>query len=1541
MQKYDLFLNWQNKFCQHTEKTYLCTIKKTINTMAKILGLDLGTNSIGWAVIDNEKKKIVASNSRIIPMDAGRMGDFETGNTISQTADRTKARGARRLYERFYLRRQRLLRVLKIIGYLPEHYASTLDRYGNLPKGTEPKLAWREGKEGKPEFLFKSSFNEMVADFRREEHDGKIPYDWTIYYLRHKGLSAPLSKEELAWVLMQFNQKRGYYQLRGKTDEEDSSSTEKGEEKEYHELLVVKVENTGEKDKKGRIKYNILFENGWLWKRTSFLAPDWEGKKRPIIATFKLDKDGKRKEEQPSSFSSPDSNSWGLRKIKTQRDIDQTSMTVGDYIYHILLHTPEQKIIGEAVRTIDRSYYHDELVTLLRKQTEFHPELTDRTLYQQCTEELYSSNEAYRNSIAGRDLIYLLVDDILFYQRPLKSKKDLITDCPYECYEYLDHNTNTTKNIHIKCIAKSHPLFQEFRLWQFLSNLRIYKNDQDITTQLLPDDEAYADLYDYLSTIKEVDETTLLRHFNIEKKKLSRYRWNNVRDKKYPMGETHAILLSGLKKAGINPNFLTSANEEILWHILYSIDDPKQYKEALHTFARKQGLDKEQRDAFVQSFLRLTIYKDKAYGAYSAKATKRLLKVMRRGRYWSADAIDEKTKQHIEHMISGEVDNVLTVRAREALSFISSINQCQGLAPWQACYLVYGRHSEAADTQRWKSPEDINRYLEKFRHHSLNNPVVEQVVTESLRIVRDIWLQYGRPDEIHIELGRELKKTAAERERMSKDIAEGEATNQRIRLLLSELKNPDFEVANVRPNSPSQQELLKIYEEGVFGLPKDMIFEDDNEQKEIESIRLRFSATKNQPTHAEVLRYKLWLDQKYRSPYTGRIIPLGKLFTTAYQIEHIIPQSRWFDDSLSNKVICESEVNKLKDRLLGHEFIVQHHGEVVPLSLNGQVEILSVDEYEKLVKETFASNRRKREKLMLDDIPESFTSRQMNDSRYISRLMMHLLSNIVRTEDEEKHIEDAVTSKNVIALNGKITDRLKHDWGVNDTWNRIILPRFERLNQITSTASYTALTAEGHTIPQVPLELRQGFSKKRIDHRHHAMDAIVIACCTRDHVNLLNNESAKSSIRYDLNHKLRRIDTYPGNDGQQHETFREFIAPWPTFAADLYDTLQNMVVSFKQNLRVINKTSNRYFIFQNGRRTLVKQEKGDSWAIRKPMHKETVFGEVNLQLKRPVKLKEAIQNPSAIVDREVREKIKEKLSLHYSEKDLLTYFEKNADTWPEVKNGKVEVYYHTMEDLDANGQPKARYFATRKALIDIVGGCATIVDAEKAIKSITDSGIQSILRAHLAAEGGDPVEAFSADGLERMNQNIRQLNGGHFHQPIKRVRKYEQSAKKRSISDKGQKATKFFEAADGTNLFYVIFTDAKGKRGYVTPPLIDIIYLQKLYEKQWKQHITELESVPSDATILYILSPGDLIYVPAGDEQLVIDTLDRSRIYKVVSCDDVYISCVPQSSAQPILNKVEYESQNKMKTTLDKQQMIREFCIPLQVDRLGNIIKIG
>ena len=1491
--------------------------------MAKILGLDLGTNSIGWAVIDNETNKIDAAGSRIIPMDAGRLGDFEKGNSVSFTADRTQYRGMRRLHERFLLRRERLLRLLKIMDFLPEHFASQLSRYGKLPENKELKLAWREGKDGKPEFIFKAAFEEMIADFQNSGIDKKVPYDWTVYYLRKKALTQPIEKEELAWILLQFNQKRGYNQLRGKTDDATDTAEEKNEEKSYHELKVIKVENSGEPHKGGGTWFNITLENGWVYKRSCLVKPDWEGKTKGFIATFKLDKDGNRKSEIPK-LSAPQENDWNLRKIKTEHDIKSSKLTIGAYIYQSLLYTPDRKIIGDLVQTVDRELYLDEIHQILNTQKRHIPELNNNELYLRCIEELYPSNDAYRNSIASRDFTYLIADDILFYQRPLKSKRSLISDCPFE----------SRNGKPIKCIAKSHPLFQEFRLWQFLSNLHIYNNvEKDITTTFLPDNESYASLFDYLSETKSIDQKSLLKHLKVAKNDIPLYHWNYVPDKSYPTGETRSILLDGLRKAGINESFLTPDNELQLWHILYSVDDQTQYQKALRTFARRQGWDNSLIGSFAAAFDKLTIYKEKDYGAFSSKAISRLLPLMRRGKYWSAEKIDNPTLKRIEHIVTGEADDTIANIVREQFNGFDNISQFQGMNTWQACYLVYNRHSEAIGAQKWSKPEDIDIFLKQFRHNSLNNPVVEQVVTESLRVVRDIWKQFGHIDEIHIELGRDLKKTKSERERLTKVISEGENTNQRIRLLLMELKNPDLEVENVRPQSPSQQELLKIYEDGVINSGIEI-------PDEIQNIQKRFTDTKNHPSHSEIVRYKLWLDQKYISPYTNRPIPLAKLFTSVYQIEHIIPQSRWFDDSLSNKVICEAEVNQLKGRELGHEFISNHAGQTVSLSLGGTTKILSVAEYEELIKQRFANNRKKLKNLMLDDIPEEFTSRQLNDSRHISRLMMHLLSNIVRTEDEDGNLENATTSKNVIPCNGNTTDRLKHDWGLDDVWNRIILPRFERLNEITGTTDYTTTTANGHTIPTAPIELRQGFNKKRIDHRHHAMDAIVIACTTRDHVNLLNNQEAKSSTRYDLQHKLRLSNYYSDSTGIKHERLTEFRKPWDTFTNDVYEVLQGIIVSFKQNLRVINKTSNHYSTIIDGKHCIAKQEKGDSWAIRKPLHKETVFGEVNLQLKKSVRIKEAIANPNSIVNRELKEKIKEKLAMHYTPKQIIEYLDKHKDIWSEAANGKIEVYYYTKDTND-------RYFATRKDLLSHMSGATTMPAALKAIDAITDSGIRAILNAHLQSERNNPSEAFSADGLERMNRNIQSLNNGHPHQPIKKVRVFEQ-ANKFSVGSNRQKATKYVEAAKGTNLYFVIYTDTKGTRGYATVPLNIIIELQKTHEKKWQSHLAdklkseELNLIPSTAKILYILSPGDLVYVPTEEEirKGSIHTItDVQRIYKVVSSTGIQFMCIQNRVSSPIINKLEFTTSNKMERALTGE-MIKEVCIPIQVDRLGNVTTI-
>ena len=1019
-----------------------------------ILGLDLGTNSIGWAVINvskNEEDKeqldgINCDGVRIIPMDAAVLGDFDKGNSKSQTADRTQYRSMRRLYERSKLRRERLHRILALLGFLPLHYSKQLDRYGKFIAATEPKLPWYKDEQGHWSFLFQESFNEMLADFYQNQPEllsrgQKIPYDWTIYYLRKKALTQKISKEELAWILLNFNQKRGYYQLRGEEEQVRPSKT-----RQYFDSQIVTDIIDTNQTYKGMKVLSVILENGTKGKIFKKEIPNWIGQKKDIIATVDLDKDGNDKYDETGElscrFKIPTEQEWEeqweLIKAKTQNDLDVSGKTVGVYIYDTLLQMPKQKIRGKLVRTIERNYYKDELRQILEKQKEFHSEFQNRDLYEACLGELYPQNDAHRNLISTRDLIYLFVDDILFYQRPLKSKKSLIADCPYEEHTHTDKDTGEVRHFGIKCIAKSHPLFQEFRLWHFLSNLRIYQKekiingklclDVDVTSEFLKSEDDYINLFDWINQQKSIKQDSFFKCslFGLKKNNIANYRWNYVENKTYPGNETRALILSHLEKAEISADFLTREKEEALWHILYSISDKEELKKALKSFAQKQGFDKR----FVEEFLKTPPF-PKDYGAYSYKAIKKLLPLMRMGKYWNENEIDEQTRDRIDKIISGEYDETIRTRVREKAIHLDKVSSFKGLPLWLACYVVYGRHSEAKDIQKWSTPSDIDDYLKKFKQHSLHNPIVEQIILETLRTVRDIWKQVGHIDEIHVELGREMKKTKDERAKMTRQIQENENTNLRIKALLTEFMNPEFEIENVRPYSPGQQDLLRIFEEGVLNSV-------DEVPDEIALIIKKFneSDVKKRPTTSEVLRYKLWLEQKYRSPYTGEMIPLGKLFTPAYEIEHIIPQARYFDDSFSNKVICEAEVNKLKSNMLGYEFIKENQGRVVPMNFGKSVKIQTIEAYEKFVKDNYASNPAKMKKLLMEDIPEQFIARQLNDSRYISKLIKSLLSNIVRDESEQEE-----TSKNVVVCTGSVTDRLKKDWGINEVWNKIILPQ--------------------------------------------------------------------------------------------------------------------------------------------------------------------------------------------------------------------------------------------------------------------------------------------------------------------------------------------------------------------------------------------------------------------------------------------------------------------------------------------------------------------
>lgn len=87
--------------------------------------------------------------------------------------------------------------------------------------------------------------------------------------------------------------------------------------------------------------------------------------------------------------------------------------------------------------------------------------------------------------------------------------------------------------------------------------------------------------------------------------------------------------------------------------------------------------------------------------------------------------------------------------------------------------------------------------------------------------------------------------------------------------------------------------------------------------------------------------------------------------------------------------------------------------------------------------------------------------------------------------------------------------------------------------------------------------------------------------------------------------------------------------------------------------------------------------------------------------------------------------------------------------------------------------------------------------------------------------------AFSPEGIEALNNNLTELNGGKPHKPIYKVRTFESFGNKFNVGTEGNKNSKFVEAAKGTNLFFAIYVDNEGNRNYETIPLNIVIERQK------------------------------------------------------------------------------------------------------------------
>ncbi|MEQ8522211.1 MAG: HNH endonuclease domain-containing protein [Vicingaceae bacterium] len=1073
--------------------------------MKKILGLDIGANSIGAALINLPEKfedygkegSIEWVGSRIIPTDGDYLQKFESGaQAETKAAARRQKRGSRRLKHRYKLRRSRLIKVFKTLGWLNKEF----------PLDDSRQFKQDINENG---YSFKISdylpFSiETIAEFEEElgikgskskKGNSIVPEDWIIYYLRKKALSKKIEIQELIRIIYMLNQRRGF-----KSSRKDLKATnllpleefnKRKEAKQYGEegietqfVSITKIRSVTfkeeKKDRKGSPAnvFTIEAEDNRMqpWEEIRWKEPEWIGKEFTFLVTQKIDKNGKFIQNKPQI---PKDDDWALCTTALGEKIQENNHHPGEYFYEQIKAASKAKRNFKARQyPVHRWRYQKELKAIWEKQCELNPELakvnTDQKTLVKLAEILYPTQAKYNMpklaEFRSHNLLYVISNDIIYYQRELKSQKNSINECRYERRRGIDG-----EYYGLKCIPRSSPLFQEFRIWQDIHNIRIFKKesknqdgktkiDVDVTAQNIDETvkEKLFDLFNSKASISESDILKLLQEnvggndiiVNKSDEKTS-HRINLFANRDSLKGnETLSRYRTLFKKAEFDGEsvLINSSSLIKLWHADYSItssDEEKSKKgiTAVLTRLLPEGPNKEK---VIELFVKLGELK-REYGSYSACAIKKMLPVMRCGKYWSEqdvpDMVIDRAGQIIERLdsihhnrlkISEIADD--DVQKQVLKSFMGRADLTKDLNTYQAGYLVYDKHSEK-DITRIKSAEEFGKYIQKaIPNNSLRNPIVEQVVRETMLLVRDIWKEYGEIAEVHIELGRELKNNSDQRKKVA-EIQKGNFDEkQRIKKLLYELinegfdqynedeevENTNFEV-NPNPESPLDVEKFRIWR----SLSK---LSDKEWEKKVKDEKI--------PTDQEIKKYALWLSQNCRSPYTGKIIPLSKLFDKAeYEIEHAIPRSKMKNDGFNNLVITEAAINPkpYKGDMLARNFIAQFGGKNgKEYEINGRKYfILGEEEYEYRCKETFKFQKSKLKNLLATEVPEDFVDRQLNDTRYIGRKLSELLAPIVANEN------------GVIFTGGAITSELKRNWGLNSIWKELVKPRFERLEKIT------------------------------------------------------------------------------------------------------------------------------------------------------------------------------------------------------------------------------------------------------------------------------------------------------------------------------------------------------------------------------------------------------------------------------------------------------------------------------------------------------------
>lgn len=291
--------------------------------------------------------------------------------------------------------------------------------------------------------------------------------------------------------------------------------------------------------------------------------------------------------------------------------------------------------------------------------------------------------------------------------------------------------------------------------------------------------------------------------------------------------------------------------------------------------------------------------------------------------------------------------------------------------------------------------------------------------------------------------------------------------------------------------------------------------ENDRIKKELELLGQRIN-------HTNILKYKLWEECNHTCPYTGKTISINQLFTGEIHIEYIFPWSRSLNDSFNNKTLCYATENNAKGNKTPYEYYSKQ-GDQKWEAIKLQALNCFKDKYP-----SYPNAYNKFKYFVQKKHDNGFINRQLNDTRYISKEIKNYLSKICN---------------NVSVAPGQMIAILRYHWG---------------LNGILNTESN---------------------AKIRNDHRHHAIDALVLACATRTHLQELTKRN-----RYQKNHELK-----------------DFPPPWTHFRQDAEKAVAKILVSHKKQNNLLTVRSHK--TIKNG-----EMYTNTGIAARGQLHKESVFG---------------------------------------------------------------------------------------------------------------------------------------------------------------------------------------------------------------------------------------------------------------------------------------------------------------------------------------------